>query len=124
MGYASRSGHAITNPQSPRAFAECDACGRWWNHHKLRYKIEWQGTRLVNLRYLVCESCWDQPNQQLKSKRPPPDPIPIRDPRPSRDVYPFDTSVVTTESPPGPSVMTIETGVGNFPAGAPMEIEP
>ena len=123
MGYASRSGHAVTNPQHPRAFGVCDACGFWFNHHKLRYAVEWQGTQLVNLRFLVCERCWDKPNDQLRAKIVPPDPVPIRDPRPENQLYPRNVSHLGVETTPGSAIAT-EIWPGNFPAGTPIEIEP
>jgi hypothetical protein len=82
MGYASRSGRAVTNPQNPRAFGVCDDCGFWFNHYKLKYQWEWQGTTLVNLRFLKCQGCLDIPQPQLKARMAPLDPVPIADPRP------------------------------------------
>lgn len=123
MGYASRSGRAVTNPEAPRAFGVCDYCGGWVNHHKLRYAVQWSGTQLINLRFLVCERCWDKPNDQLRAKIVPPDPIPIRDPRPELWLYPGAVSHIGIEGRPGAALAT-EISPGNFPAGVPLEIEP
>lgn len=71
------SGRATTSPGNPRAFAVCDRCGMWYNHHKLTPQKEWAGTRLVNLNLLVCSQCLDVPQVQLKARILPPDPVPI-----------------------------------------------
>lgn len=83
MAYASRSGRAVTNPRNPRAFGVCDRCGIWYNlEAKLNYQYEWQGTRLQNLNLRVCPKCMDIPQPQLKARILPPDPVPVRNPRP------------------------------------------
>jgi hypothetical protein len=82
MAYASRSGHASTSPSRPRAFAVCDRCNRWWNHYKLRWQYDWAGTQLINKRVLVCQPCYDRPQQQLRAIILPADPVPIVQPRP------------------------------------------
>lgn len=64
MGYASRSGRAITNPHAPRAFGVCDRCGIWYNLHRLGYQYEWQGTKLINTRKRVCWICKDIANRR------------------------------------------------------------
>lgn len=81
MGYASISGQAVTNPDSPRAFAVCDRCARWFNHQDLRWQYDYRGRTLQNLRILVCDSCMDLPNEQLKPRIIPPDPVPIANAR-------------------------------------------
>ena len=123
MGYASRSGRAVTNPQNPRAFGVCDRCGFWFNLHKLRYQHEWQGKKLINLRFRVCKTCMDVPNPQLKARIAPQDPVPVSDPRPEWNLYPRNVAFIGIEGAPG-SVLATETGPGNFPAGGPLEIEP
>jgi hypothetical protein len=82
MAYASRSGRANTSLLKPRAFAVCDRCNRWWNHYKLRWQYDWRGTTLANIRLLVCPECYDKPQQQLRAIVLPPDPVPIKQPRP------------------------------------------
>ena len=81
MGYASISGQAITNPDSPRAFGVCDRCGRWFNHHKLNWQFDYRGRSLANLRILVCSDCNDTPQNQLRPRIIPPDPMPIMNAR-------------------------------------------
>lgn len=47
----------------------------------MQWAVQWQGTTLQNLGFLVCPACWDKPNPQLKTIILPPDPIPIWQPR-------------------------------------------
>jgi hypothetical protein len=123
MGYASRSGRAVTNPENPEAFGVCDRCGIWYNLFKLRYQYQWQGTQLVNLRYRVCRTCMDLPQPQLKARMAPPDPIPKLDPRPENFIASrFDPSVTpggfiaTTQAYPPAAPLNTESG-------APLDIE-
>jgi hypothetical protein len=51
------------------------------NHENLCWQYEWAGTQLINKRILVCNTCMDEPQQQLRAIVVPPDPIPIVNPR-------------------------------------------
>ena len=82
MAYASKAGRATADPSSPRAFGVCDRCGIWYNQHKLIFQYQWAGVKLQNLRLLVCKTCLDVPQPQLKAKVLPPDPVPVQDSRP------------------------------------------
>jgi hypothetical protein len=49
---------------------------------------DWRGPRIQNLRILVCQTCYDQP--QMNGQRTiilPPDPIPIMNPRPDPHMF-------------------------------------
>lgn len=81
MGYASRSGRAVTSSRNPRAHAICDRCGFRYNHDRLRFQMDWAGASMVNKRILVCESCYDMPQEQLRAIVLPADPMPIANPR-------------------------------------------
>ena len=81
MGYASRSGRASTSSSSPQAHAICDRCGFRYNHVNLRWQYDWRGSSLQNLRLLVCNSCYDEPQEQLRAIIIPADPMPIDQPR-------------------------------------------
>ena len=81
MGYASRQGRAIASSSAPRAAAQCDRCGFVYQHSALRWQMDWAGASLINKRLLVCNRCYDEPNQQLRSIIIPPDPVPILNPR-------------------------------------------
>ena len=101
MGWASQSGRAVTNPESPRAFGCCDRCGFIYNLHTLKWQREWSGTQIISLGWLVCDRCLDEPQVQLKARIMPPDPVPVRNPRPDRWLTPgfFDTVIATEPSP-------------------------
>ena len=77
MAYASQSGRARTNPNSPQAFGVCDRCGTWYNHNSLSWQFDWRGASLQNLRILVCDRCKDVPDEQLRAIVLPADPMPI-----------------------------------------------
>lgn len=80
-------GHAQIDARYPRATAICDRCGRMVNHDRLQWQYDFQrGPRLFNLRILVCESCLDVPQQNGRTIVLPPDPVPIRNPRPENYV--------------------------------------
>ena len=77
MGYASKSGRARTDPRSPSNFSVCQRCGMWYNFRTLSWQYDYRGTRLQNLRLLVCPPCLDRPQAQLKAIVLPADPVPI-----------------------------------------------
>lgn len=77
MAYASKSGHATTSSKRPRAFGVCYRCGRWWNRDQLNFQHDWRGTTLKNLYILVCNDCYDTPQEQLRSIVLPADPVPV-----------------------------------------------
>jgi hypothetical protein len=81
MAYASKSGRARTSASNPNAFAVCDRCGIWYNHSSLRWQFDWRGAALMNIRLLVCSTCYDAPQQQLRAIVVPADPVPIMNPR-------------------------------------------
>lgn len=81
MAYASQAGRARTNARSPQAHAICDRCGFRYNHVNLRWQFDWRGAALQNIRLLVCNPCYDEPQQQLRAIVVPADPVPINQPR-------------------------------------------
>lgn len=81
MGYASQSGRARTSPSNPQAHAICDRCGFRYNHSSLSWQFDWRGASLQNIRLLVCNSCMDTPQNQLRAIVVPADPTPIQNPR-------------------------------------------
>lgn len=76
------TGHAVVNSQRPRAFGVCDRCGAWYQHSELSWQYQYQGPKLANLRKLVCQTCLDVPQEQLRTIVLPPDPVPISNARP------------------------------------------
>jgi hypothetical protein len=81
MGYASRAGRARTSSTNPQAHAICDRCGFRYNHVNLRWQYDWRGASMQNIRLLVCNTCYDVPQEQLRAIVVPADPVPIVDPR-------------------------------------------
>lgn len=80
------SGKAVVNANWPRAFAVCDRCYMRYNHDQLQWQYQWVATKLQNIRRLVCPSCLDRPQEQLRTIVLPPDPVPILNARPEDNV--------------------------------------
>lgn len=73
---------AQVNPSNLDSFAICDVCGKLWNHSQLQFQYDWAGTELINLGYMACPDDYDKPFTPRKVIILPPDPLPIKDPRP------------------------------------------
>lgn len=107
MGYASRSGRARTSSRNPQAFAVCDRCSLWYNHVNLRWQYDWAGASLINKRILVCDTCYDEPQQQLRAIVIPADPVPIINPR--TEPYTWDSTDYRQVS--GYNTTNVQTGI-------------
>ncbi len=103
------TGRAFVDSSSPRAFAVCDRCGRWYNHRDLQWQYEWAGLQLINIGSLVCEPCLDIPQIQLKIIILPADPPPILNAR----VEPF---LIDEAGPTQELVCEIVTSQASIPA--------
>ena len=99
MGYASKAGRAKTSATNPQAHAICDRCGFRYNAVNLRFQFDWRGTSLQNIKMLVCDPCYDEPQQQLRAIVIPADPVPIMNPR-LQDFVTAETDYLTTSTPP------------------------
>lgn len=97
MGAWHPSGRARVSASRPQALAICDDCGFTFNLVDLRPRVQWAGVKLQTFNMLVCRTCWDVPQEQLRTIIIPPDPIPVLNPRPERysTIVP---SFVATES--------------------------
>jgi len=84
MVYASKAGHATTNPDNPSAFGVCDRCGQTWNLQELPWQFDWRGNRLMNLKLRICPPCQDKPFNFNRPIVVPPDPVPVFNPRPQQ----------------------------------------
>lgn len=124
MGYASRSGRARTDARNPRAFAICDRCALWYNHVDLKWQYDWAGASLINKRILVCETCYDTPQEQLRAIIVPADPVPIVNPRVEpyawdetdrRQVSGYNTTSAATGIPIQQGDTRVTTIDGNVP---------
>jgi hypothetical protein len=70
-------GRANVNTSKPKAFGICDRCGMLYNLRQLRWQFDFAGPVLQNLRLLVCDHCYDKPQEQFKPVLVPPDPLPV-----------------------------------------------
>ena len=107
MAYASRSGRARTSARDPRAFAICDRCAIWYNHHQLKWQYDWAGASLINKRILVCDTCYDEPQNQLRAIVLPADPVPIINPR----VEPYAWDEIDRRQVSGYNAVSPTTGI-------------
>jgi len=85
MGYASKAGRARTSSRNPQAHAICDRCGIRYNHADLSFQYDWAGATVMKKNLLVCRTCMDNMQPQLRSLILPGDPPPILNPR--LDIY-------------------------------------
>jgi len=104
MAYASLQGRVSTKRG---AAAICDRCGGVWNHRDLSWQVEWRGAVLQNIRLLVCKSCYDTPNEQLRAITLPADPVPIANAR----VQDFDDAASDYRAVSAPTVLDPKTGI-------------
>jgi len=107
MGYASRSGRARTSARNPQAFAICDRCAIWYNHVDLKWQYDWAGASLITKRILVCNTCYDEPQQQLRAIIIPADPTPIINPR----VEPYAWDEIDRRQLSGYNTTNQQTGI-------------
>lgn len=94
MGFP-QSSRAYADLYKPEAWAICDRCGFRYLHKDLSFQFDFRGLSLANLRILVCDTCLDEPQPQLKPIIVGPDPIPVKDPRPGF----YATEMGTTTAP-------------------------
>lgn len=74
-------GRARVSTRNPQAFAICDRCGFLYNHIDLSWQFDYAGASLINKRILVCETCNDVPQSQLRNIILPADPVPVQNAR-------------------------------------------
>lgn len=74
-------GRATVSATNSRAFGICDRCGFLYNHYELQWQFDYRGAALLNTRILVCETCLDVPQNQLRNIIIPADPTPIMNAR-------------------------------------------
>ena len=132
MAYASQAGRARTSAKSPQAHAICDRCGFRYNFVDLKWQYDWRGASLQNLKLLVCNTCYDTPQEQLRAIIVPADPTPIVQARPenyatastdnvttsAQTVYNFNNGIPV----PSSTVIVTQNGdnVTTQPVGAPL----
>lgn len=84
MAWANRAGHAVTDASFPVHQFQCDRCGQWWSGQHAINQVDWRGPRLMALNIIVCPPCNDVPFIYNRPIVTPPDPIPVRNPRPAQ----------------------------------------
>lgn len=79
-----KKGHFILDPLNPEAYGICDRCSGMYNHSHLRPQKKLNGNTVVTTTLMVCSRCED-PLTPFKRNIPiPPDPLPVKNPRPIR----------------------------------------
>lgn len=109
-------GRARVSASRPEAMGTCDRCGGWWSHSQLSWQYQWVGMQLQNIRILVCPSCYDEPQEQLRTILLPPDPVSILNPRPEQfsvDNNPLSPIGVSAN----PFTPTYGSRIGNLTGG-------
>jgi hypothetical protein len=71
-----------TDQFQPVPVGFCDYCNFKYPLAALSWAMEWRGSALANLRFLVCSTCLDVPNEQFRIIVIGPDPAPLQDARP------------------------------------------
>lgn len=99
MAYASQAGRARTSASNPQAHAICDRCGFRYNFVDLTWQYEWRGATLQNIKILVCKTCLDTPQENVRSIVVPADPTPIVNAR-VQDFVAAETNYQTITAPP------------------------
>lgn len=107
MAYASIAGKARTSAKNPQAHAICDRCGGRYNHVDLQFQYDWAGATVQNKRILVCRSCLDVMQPQLRAITLPGDPPPIINARPENYVT-AETNYRVTSTP---DTINAKTGI-------------
>lgn len=107
--------YANVNPANPEALAVCDRCSFWYNRSKLRMQNTWAGTHLYSTGFLVCDRCYDVPNEQLRTIILPPDPPPVINARPENftvdEAGPVQTTL-TANTAQGALTLTVDDATG------------
>jgi hypothetical protein len=73
----------------------------------LKWQYDWAGASLINKRMLVCNTCYDVPQEQLRAIVVPADPMPIINPR----VQDFVTAEQNTRVTSGQNTIDPVTGI-------------
>jgi len=73
----------------------------------LKWQYDWAGASLINKRILVCDTCYDEPQEQLRAIVLPADPMPIINPR----VEPYAWDEVDRRQVSGYNTTNSSTGI-------------
>jgi hypothetical protein len=73
----------------------------------LKWQFDWAGASLINKRILVCDTCYDEPQNQLRAIVLPADPMPIINPR----VEPYAWDEIDRRQVSGYNAVSPTTGI-------------
>lgn len=104
------TGHARVRATQPEAQGVCDRCYMNYSLRDLRWQYQWAGSKLQNLRLLVCHECLDVPQSQLRSIVIPADPLPVLNPRPEAYAATVPNDIATESATFSGNDLTTETG--------------
>lgn len=100
-------GRARVSTRNPQAFAICDRCGFLYNHIRLSWQFDYAGASLINKRILVCDTCNDVPQSQLRNIILPADPVPVQNAR----IQAYKSAETTERTTSGQDTTDFWTGI-------------
>ena len=77
-----QSRYAYADISRPDEWYFCDRCNFRKMKKEANFQFDWRGSKMANLRLLVCPVCLDDPQPQLRTILIGPDPVPVKDARP------------------------------------------
>ena len=115
MAWRPHPKRAAVDPTNPRAWATCDRSGFIGNHQDLVTDYMWAGTQLIPSRFLMHPEYADEPNEQFRTIKLPPDPDPIINARPESYLIEEGLMPLTTETAyPGDPGQVIRDENGHY----------
>lgn len=84
MSHRPKGKHVSIDQTNPEALGICDYTGFVFKRKDLVRQMEWRGNALIWTGFLVGRPYVDTPNEQLRPPILPPDPVPVRLPRPQQ----------------------------------------
>ena len=84
MSMRPKGKHVQIDTSFPEGLGICDYTGFVFNHKDLVKQMEWRGNGLIWTGYMVGKPYLDTPNEQLRPPILPPDPVPLKLPRPKQ----------------------------------------
>jgi hypothetical protein len=105
------TGKAKVNARAPQAQAVCDRCYLNYSLRDLKWQFQWSGVQQQNLRLLVCQTCLDVPQPQLKTIVIPADPPALMNTRPENYDETVPNYVATESDTLQGTILTTEDGI-------------
>lgn len=115
MSWRPHPKRAAVDPSNPRAWGTCDRSGFIGQHHKLVTDYHWSGTQLIPSRFLMHPEFTDNPNEQFRTIKLPPDPDPVINARPESYGIEEGLMPMTTEAAyPGDPGQVLRADTGEY----------